>query len=75
MEGAEALVLLTEWNEFMRLDLGKVKKLLKNPLVIDLRNIYKREEMKPGRAYLCFHRPPDRMIFCLFIRNRCRFIA
>jgi UDPglucose 6-dehydrogenase len=59
MEGAEALVLLTEWNEFMRLDLAKVKKLLKNPLVIDLRNIYKREEMqKAGLKYVSIGRPP-----------------
>jgi len=59
MEGAEALVLLTEWNEFMRLDLQKVKKLLKIPLVIDLRNIYKREEMsRMGIRYVSVGRPP-----------------
>jgi UDPglucose 6-dehydrogenase len=59
MEGAEALVLLTEWNEFMRLDLAKVKKLLKSPLVIDLRNIYKRDEMKKaGLKYVSIGRAP-----------------
>ena len=58
MEGAEALVLLTEWNEFMRLDLAKVKKLLKKPLVIDLRNIYKPAEMqKAGLRYVSIGRP------------------
>ncbi len=59
MKGAEALVILTEWNEFMRLDLAKVKKLLKNPLFIDLRNIYKPEEMqKAGLKYVSIGRPP-----------------
>jgi UDPglucose 6-dehydrogenase len=59
MKDAEALVLLTEWNEFMRLDLAKVKELLKKPLVIDLRNIYKPEEMKKaGLNYVSVGRPP-----------------
>lgn len=58
IENADAVVLLTEWNEFLRLDLGKVKSLLKNPLVIDLRNIYKREEMKQaGIRYVSIGRP------------------
>ena len=45
MAGADALVLLTEWNEFRALDLGRVKSLLRPPMVIDLRNIYKPDEM------------------------------
>jgi UDPglucose 6-dehydrogenase len=45
MEGADALVLLTEWNEFRALDLARARRLLATPLVIDLRNIYKPEEM------------------------------
>jgi UDPglucose 6-dehydrogenase len=45
MEGADALVLLTEWNEFRALDLERVKSLLKTPTVIDLRNIYKPADM------------------------------
>jgi len=43
---ADALLTLTEWNEFKRLDLRKIKSLLKNPLIIDGRNIYSLEEMK-----------------------------
>ena len=39
-EGADLLLILTEWNQFRMLDLGRVKKLLKSPTVIDLRNIY-----------------------------------
>jgi len=45
MTGADALVLVTEWNEFRALDLDRVKALLKTPTVIDLRNIYKPAEM------------------------------
>ena len=57
MANADALVILTEWNEFMRLDLEKVKNILKNPLIIDLRNIYKRKEMqKAGIKYVSIGR-------------------
>src|SRR5713226_7804867 len=45
MIGADALVLVTEWNEFRALDLDRVKALLKTPTVIDLRNIYKPADM------------------------------
>jgi UDPglucose 6-dehydrogenase len=58
MEGAEGLVLLTEWNEFRLLDLGRVKELLATPLVIDLRNIYRPDEMAAaGLAYVSIGRP------------------
>jgi UDPglucose 6-dehydrogenase len=39
-EGADALVIATEWSQFRNLDLARLKKLLKRPLLIDLRNIY-----------------------------------
>jgi UDPglucose 6-dehydrogenase len=59
MDGADALVLITEWNEFRGLDLGRVKALLRQPLVIDLRNIYKPEEMaEAGLVYHSIGRPP-----------------
>lgn len=58
LKGADAVVILTEWNEFLRLDLAKVKAALAVPLVIDLRNIYKREEMqKAGLRYVSIGRP------------------
>jgi UDPglucose 6-dehydrogenase len=38
--GADGVVILTEWNEFRALDLPRVKGLLKEPLMVDLRNIY-----------------------------------
>ena len=45
-DNADILVILTEWNQFRALDLNKLKTLLKNPIVIDLRNIYNPIEMK-----------------------------
>jgi len=43
---ADALVFLTEWNQFRSLDLHKLKSLLKKPVIIDLRNIYEPKKMK-----------------------------
>ncbi|MDP6474653.1 MAG: UDP-glucose/GDP-mannose dehydrogenase family protein [Alphaproteobacteria bacterium] len=45
MEGADVLVILTEWNEFRALDLERVKQLLASPLIVDLRNIYQPDAM------------------------------
>ncbi|MCW5701076.1 MAG: UDP-glucose/GDP-mannose dehydrogenase family protein [Bradyrhizobium sp.] len=45
MPGADALLILTEWNEFRVLDLDRVRQELKRPLMIDLRNIYTPGEM------------------------------
>lgn len=57
MQGADAMVILTEWNEFRSLDLKKVKSLLKAPLIVDLRNIYKRQDMqKNGFHYVSIGR-------------------
>jgi len=61
MEGADALILLTEWNEFRGLDLGRVKDLLASPLVIDLRNIYQPQEMAAaGLTYFSIGRLAQR---------------
>ena len=58
MVESEALIILTEWNEFRALNLRKVKKLLKVPIVIDFRNIYNPEEMsKHSINYFCIGRP------------------
>lgn len=46
VDGADALLVFTEWNEFKQADLHKVKTLLENPVIIDGRNIYNPEEMK-----------------------------
>jgi UDPglucose 6-dehydrogenase len=45
MQGADAVTILTEWNEFRALDLKRARELLKQPVMIDLRNIYKPAEM------------------------------
>jgi UDPglucose 6-dehydrogenase len=45
-EGANALLIVTEWEEFRDLDLSKVKDLMANPIIIDGRNIYDPEEIK-----------------------------
>jgi len=44
--GCDALVLVTEWNQFRRLDLQRIKALLKAPIFIDLRNVYDPEQMR-----------------------------
>jgi UDPglucose 6-dehydrogenase len=44
-EGADVLLILTEWDQFRALDLDRVKSLMKAPLVVDLRNIYRPAEM------------------------------
>ncbi|HWI29808.1 MAG TPA: UDP-glucose/GDP-mannose dehydrogenase family protein [Stellaceae bacterium] len=51
MNGADALVIVTEWNEFRALDLKRVKSLLRSPTVIDLRNIYKPADMAEAGFY------------------------
>ena len=45
-KGADALVLATEWNQFRRLDLQRIKNLLKSPIFIDLRNVYNPDQMR-----------------------------
>jgi len=44
--GADALVILTEWDQFRALDLDRVRLVMRAPVVIDLRNIYRPEEMR-----------------------------
>jgi|FEC22Drversion2_1045045.scaffolds.fasta_scaffold00008_82 UDPglucose 6-dehydrogenase len=59
IEGASALVIVTEWDEFRALDLDEVRRLMARPLVIDLRNIYTPEEMlRSGLGYVSIGRPP-----------------
>jgi UDPglucose 6-dehydrogenase len=59
MTEADALVLLTEWNEFRALDLARVREVLRQPVVIDLRNIYQPQEMTDaGFVYHSIGRAP-----------------
>ena len=56
-KGADALLILTEWNEFKEMDLKKIKSLLKSPLIIDGRNIYDLKTMeKEGFRYISIGR-------------------
>ncbi len=45
-EGADALVLATEWNQFRNLDLERLKRVMKTPVMIDLRNVYEPGDME-----------------------------
>ncbi|PWB84164.1 MAG: UDP-glucose 6-dehydrogenase, partial [Methylocystaceae bacterium] len=52
-EGADALVIVTEWDAFRALDLDRIKTLLKAPVIVDLRNIYRPGDIrKRGFAYV-----------------------
>jgi len=56
--GADALLILTDWEEFAALDLAQIKTLLRYPIVIDGRNLYSRETMqKHGLLYVSVGRP------------------
>jgi UDPglucose 6-dehydrogenase len=45
-EGADVLVLITEWNQFRNLDLERIKTLVRRPILLDLRNVYEPERVK-----------------------------
>ncbi len=61
-EGADAMTILTEWNEFRGLDIGRLKATMKQRLIVDLRNIYSPAEMAAhGIDYVSVGRPcPNR---------------
>jgi UDPglucose 6-dehydrogenase len=58
VEGADALVIVTEWDAFRALDLERVRTLLNRPVLIDLRNIYRPEDLaRLGFTYVSIGRP------------------
>lgn len=58
VDGADALVIVTEWNQFRALDLARVKSLMRRPVLIDLRNVYEPGDMaRAGFEYNCIGRP------------------
>ena len=58
IDGADAMVLITEWDQFRAMDFERVKKLLKTPTVVDLRNVYQPSDMKRrGFNYVSVGRP------------------
>jgi UDPglucose 6-dehydrogenase len=57
VEGADAVVLMTEWNQYRGLDLAKLKSQMRGNVFVDLRNVYERGMMeKHGLAYACVGR-------------------
>ena len=50
-ENSNLLVIVTEWNQFKNLDLLKIRKLMKKPVILDLRNIYSKEITQNGFKY------------------------
>jgi len=59
-EGADALVILTEWNEFRALDLVRLREALRTPVLVDLRNVYDPTEMSElGFRYSCVGRASE----------------
>ena len=60
-ESAEALVIATEWEQFRALDLERLQLLMARPVIVDLHNVYRPEEMKRlGFVYVCVGKPPTR---------------
>ncbi|MET4682308.1 UDP-glucose dehydrogenase family protein [Brevundimonas faecalis] len=58
VEGADVVVILTEWDQFRALDLDRVKLLLKQPVMVDLRNVYRPDDMRArGFRYTSIGRP------------------
>jgi UDPglucose 6-dehydrogenase len=56
-EGADALVVCTEWNEFKQLDLGRVHQSMRQPVIVDGRNLYEPAAMaRLGFRYLAVGR-------------------
>ena len=59
IEGADALCLVTEWDQFRALDLERVKSLLKSPIIVDLRNVFRLDDMmRYGFTYYSVGRRP-----------------
>jgi UDPglucose 6-dehydrogenase len=57
LEGADALVVVTDWNEYRHPDFGRMRKALRNPIVVDGRNLYDPERMRTlGFTYLSIGR-------------------
>ena len=46
VEGADVVVILTEWDQFRALDLNRIKALLRQPVMVDLRNVYRPDDMR-----------------------------
>lgn len=54
IEGADAMVIITEWNQFRRLDFKKIKKIMKDNYIFGLRNIYSKEIIEKENGFKYF---------------------
>ena len=54
IEGTDALIIITEWNQFRRLDFKKIKKMMKGNYIFDLRNIYSKEIIEKEEGFKYF---------------------
>jgi UDPglucose 6-dehydrogenase len=60
-EGADALVIVTEWEQFRALDLARLKQTMARPVVVDLRNVYRPDDMaRHGFTYVGVGRPESK---------------
>jgi UDPglucose 6-dehydrogenase len=58
IKGADAMVIVTEWNEFRALDMRRVKDLMRSSIIVDLRNIYRADDLTNlGFTYSSVGRP------------------
>lgn len=63
ISGSDACVLITEWNQFRKMDLQKIKELMRSPVFVDLRNVYDEEQMKEaGFKYACVGRAAGKIV-------------
>jgi UDPglucose 6-dehydrogenase len=66
MENADAVVILTEWNVFRALDLEEAKRLLRRPIMVDLRNVYEpRDMIAAGFSYSSIGRPVANTVYAM----------
>jgi UDPglucose 6-dehydrogenase len=57
LKGADAMIILTEWNEFRNMNLNQIKSIMKEPIIIDARNIYEpKQVINAGFKYDCIGR-------------------
>jgi UDPglucose 6-dehydrogenase len=53
-QDADAIVIVTEWEQFRALDIARLKGVMRSPIMVDLRNVYRAEEVvKSGFIYFC----------------------
>ena len=59
LDGADALAVVTDWNQFRNPDFNRIKKMLKEPIIFDGRNLFSRSFMKDmGFSYFSIGRQP-----------------